>query len=704
VRWQADGNLEYLGRLDQQVKIRGFRIELGEIEAALQEHESVRQTVVIVRENGAGDKRLVACVVSKPVDKKEHQSSQTGLRTDELREHLQAKLPEYMVPASFVQLEELPLNSNGKIDRRALAQLSIKEKRDEVGYVTPRTPEEKLLAEIWADMLHVERVGMHDNFFRLGGHSLTVIQVIARIRESLGVELPVKAIFEQPTVAGIAKMLQSAKEANDMFAPPQIVRCSRKGRAPLSFVQQRLWLLDQLEPGSRVHHIPTLLRLKGALNIEALSAALDEIVRRHEILRTSFPVADGQPYQQIAPPAHIAIETVDLRDLPREFREENLRRLADLHIQKPFDLIHGPLFRVMLYRTEEHEHVLCLTVHHIICDAWSVPVLTRELNVLYSAFLNNSVSPLPELPLQYADVAAWEREWLRDEVLERHIQYWRQMLEDAPQILDLPTDFPRSSVRSFDAGRRILSLSPQLYSELKKLSQRLGVTDFMTLLALMNVWLFRYSGQSDILIGTPVSTRSQVETEALIGIFLNTLVLRTRIDAQARFIELVEQVRRNAVGAYAYQALPFEKLVEELHVARDAGRNPVFQVMFNMLAEVTGTLEFPGLADNEAIETDPDQARFDLHLNALPRSAGLELALTYNRGLFQQSTIIAMLESFAELVCVAVENPEITISELVESAARFEEQNALLRKRGRAQQQGQQLRAVRRHAPMTESR
>ena len=704
VQWLGDGNLEYLGRVDEQVKIRGFRIELGKIEAALQEHDSVRQAAVIAREDEPGNKRLVAYLAVGPRDKNNEQRSTEGLSINLLREHLQAKLPEYMVPALFVQLRELPLTHTGKIDRRALAEISIKESQDKEGYVPPRTPLEKFLAELWADILHVERVGIHDNFFKLGGHSLGVLQAIARIREDRGLELPVEAMFEETTIAGLATKFLNTSESSDNFAPPPIERRSREDRLPLSFAQQRLWFLDQIEPGSRVHHIPTLLRLKGELNIEALSSAFNEIVHRHEILRTSFPAADGHPYQKISPTAHVNIEKIDLRDTPPEFREENLRRLADLHIQKPFDLAQGPMFRVALFTTEEQEHVLCLTVHHIICDAWSVPILIRELNVLYSTFQNHGTSPLPDLPLQYADVAAWEREWLRDEVLEDHLRYWQQTLEGAPQSLDLPTDFPRSSVRSLDAGRSTLRLLPQLYSELKELSRRLGGTEFMTLLALMNVWLFRYSGHSDILIGTPVSNRTQLETEGLIGLFLNTVVFRTRFDAQQRFTQLVDQVRLNAVGAYAHQALPFEKLVEELHVVRDPTKNPVFQVMFNMLAEVTDKLEFAGLAGSEAIATDAGQARFDLHLNAFPIDAGLELALTYNCGLFQQSTITGMLETFAELVRVTVENPELTVSELVEKAVRFEQENALARKRGQSQQQAQQLRTVRRRAAVNESR
>lgn len=697
-RWLEDGNLEYLGRLDHQVKIRGFRIELGEIEAALQEHEDVRQAVVIARHDETGDKRLVAYVVPEQQDDKSDGASRARLQTNDLREHLQARLPEYMVPGAYVELEKIPLTSNGKSDRRALAGISPKQLRDEEDYVAPRTLQEKLLARIWAGMLGLDRVGIHDNFFKLGGHSLLVIQVIARIRDSFGLELPVKTMFEQPTIAGVVEKLRDADTTAGTFTAPVISHHSREGWIPLSFAQQRLWFLDQLEPGNRVYHIPTLVRLKGALNIEVLSAALDEIVRRHEILRTTFPTVDAHPYQMILPPAPVVIEKVDLRHVPRELREENLRRLADLQIQKPFDLARGPLLRVALYMMEEQQHVLCLTVHHIICDALSVPIFIGELNVLYSAFSSGGASPLPELPLQYADVAAWEREWLRDEVLESHIQYWRQTLEGAPQTLELPTDFPRPSVQSSDAGARTLYISAELSAELKRLSQSLGATEFMTLVALMNVWLFHYSGQSDILIGTPVSNRNRIETEALIGIFLNTLVLRSHVDINARFSDLVDQVRIDALGAYAHQALPFEKLVEELHVVRDPGRNPLFQVMFNMLVELTDKLELPGLIESQEIETDSRQARFDIHLNARPVPAGLELTLTYNRGLFQQSTIGSMLETFAELLRLVVENPAVIISELVDKAVCFEQESALARKRGHSEQQAHQLRTIRRRA------
>lgn len=693
-RWTGDGNLEYLGRVDQQVKIRGFRIELGEIEAVLQEHAGVRQAVVIARQDRTGDKRLVAYLVAERGDGQNNGENRGAeLNISELRERLQSKLADYMMPAAYVQLQILPLTPSGKIDRKNLPEPDTYTSQE---YVAPRNTAEEILCRLWQEVLHLERVGVHDDFFKIGGHSLLAAQVRVRMGAAFGVDVPLRQLFETKTIAELAKVILQLNETGARQSIPPILRISRERRLPLSFAQQRLWFLDQLEPGNRVYHIPTLVRLKGKLNVAVLSAALDEIVRRHEILRTCFPAADGSPWQMILPPAHVPIEIADLRSVPREAREQELRKLADSHIHKRFDLSHGPLLRVALYIMEEEQQVLCLSVHHIIFDAWSIPIFVRELNVLYRAFLTGGASPLSELPVQCADVAVWEREWLRDEVLDTHLQYWRQALEGAPQNLNLPTDFPRPSVQSFDAGMRALCLSPELTSGLKQLSRSIGVTDFMILLAAMNVWLFRYTGQSDILIGAPVSNRNHFETEGLIGMFVNTLVFRTRIGPKLRFAELVDQVRTNALGVYAHQALPFEKLVDELQVIRDPSRNPLFQVMLNMLTEVNYKLELADSLEAEAIDTDAGQARFDIHLNALPTPAGLELTITYKSGMFQQSTIASMLETLAEMIRQIVENPQISISELVDGAVRFEQESALARKRDHSQRQGRQLRSIRR--------
>jgi hypothetical protein len=361
-----------------------------------------------------------------------------------------------MMPSAYVQLETMPLTPSGKVDRRNLPEPDTYTSDQE--YMAPRNVIEETLCRLWEEVLHRERVGVYDDFFRIGGHSLLAAQVRVRMSATFGVDVSLRQLFETKTIAELAKVVEHLKEAGEKHEIPPIVRVSRAQKLPLSFAQQRLWLLDQLEPGNRVYHIPTVLRLKGKLNIDVLSAALDEIVCRHEILRTSFPAAGELPWQMIQLPASLPLEKADLRSIPLEFRESKLRELIDSHIQKPFDLAHGPLFRVALYITEEQQYVLCLSVHHIIYDAWSIPIFVRELNTLYSAFLDGKTSPLPELPVQCADVAVWEREWLRDEALESHLRYWRQALEGAPQTLDLPTDFPRPSVQSFAAAMHMLRL------------------------------------------------------------------------------------------------------------------------------------------------------------------------------------------------------------------------------------------------------
>jgi amino acid adenylation domain-containing protein len=695
VRWREDGNLDYLGRLDEQIKVRGLRIELGEIEAALREQPGVAQAVVVVYEETEGDKRLVAYVVRDP------RTERFELSREKLSQGLRKSLPEYMVPGTIIELETLPQTSSGKIDRRALATISPYDYRDEKTYVAPRTAPEEVLANIWAELLQTDRIGIHDNFFELGGHSLLAVQAIARMRSSLGLEPTVRTLFEEPTIARLMAKLGDASINTKTFTPPPIARRSDQDRIPLSFAQQRLWFLSQLEPGNHIHHIPLTVRLTGVLNERAFSAALNEISRRHEILRTSFPVSEGRPYQMIWPPAPVPIEKIDLRAELSGAREENVRSLTEWHVQKAFDLAKGPLFRVLVFETGEEQHVICLIIHHIICDAWSVPILVMELRALYNAFLENASSPLPELPLQYSDVAVWEQQWLRDEALEEQIEYWRRKLEGCPQISLLPADFPPPTAQSFDAEAHTLVLSSELDRELEKFCHCLGATEFMVLLALMNVWLFRYSGQSDILIGSPVSNRIQVETEQLIGLFVNTLVFRTQIDATARFADVVHRVRVNTLEAYDHQSVPFEKLVDELKVLRDPARNPLFQVMLNMGIEGDESLKFTGLLDDEPVAPTSLQARFDIHLNVRPVSAGLELTLTYNRSLFHSSTIASMLESFIELIRLAVKNPETIISDLIAKVVRFEQESTLARKRGNSREQGQQLRLARRRTALS---
>ncbi|MEA2601550.1 MAG: hypothetical protein QOF89_2542, partial [Acidobacteriota bacterium] len=509
-RYRADGRLECLGRIDYQVKVRGFRIELGEIEAALGRHPEVAAAVVVAREEGSGDRRLVAYVVTR----------RTGADlSDELRSWVRQSLPEYMVPAAWMFLAELPLTPNGKVDRKALpAPVS-----EAGGAVAPRTPTEEVLAGIWARVLGLESVGSEDRFFHLGGHSLLATQVISRVREAFGVELPLRQIFETPTLAGLARSIDAARIGD--FAAPPLVPVSREGSLPLSFAQQRLWLLDQLAPGNPFYNLPGALRLNGALDVEALRAAVREVVRRHETLRTGFASVDGTPVQRIEPIlpiVEIELPLEDLSELPREEREAKTRQRAMEVARQPFDLSRPSLLRVALLKLDEAEHALLFAMHHIVSDNWSLGVLKGEVARLYAAFARGESSPLPELPVQYADFAVWQRGWLQGEALERQLGYWEASLAGAP-VVELPTDRPRPPVQSFRGAtfRTVLPVG------VGAVARDRGVSPFMVLLATFQSLVARYTGQEDVVVGTPIANRTRAELEGLIGFFVNTLVLRT---------------------------------------------------------------------------------------------------------------------------------------------------------------------------------
>jgi amino acid adenylation domain-containing protein len=661
-RYRPDGNIEFLGRADHQVKIRGFRIELGEIEAALGQHPAVREAVVMAREDAAGDpsasllteKRLVAYVVA------EREPLPT---TTDLRNFLKEKLPEYMVPAVFVLLDALPLMPNGKIDRRALPAPDRSRPELDGAFVAPRTPTEELLAEIWAQLLNIERVGIHDNFFDLGGHSLLATQLVSRMRESFQVEIPLRRLFEVPTVAGLAESIEAARQSGQNLLAPPILPVPRNGDLALSFAQQRLWFFDQLEPGLSAYNIPAAVRLKGPLNLAALERSLNEIVKRHESLRTTFGKVDGRPTQVIAPTLTIHLPVVDLRKLPASKRETEVRRLVTAEAQRPFDLSQGPLLRGTVLRLGDEEHVGLLTMHHIVSDGWSTGILVREVAMLYVAFCAGGSSPLPELPIQYADFAHWQRQWLQGEVLETQIAYWKEQLAGAPALIDLPTDHPRPAVQTFWGAHQSLVLPKHLQEGFKALSRQEGVTLFMTLLAAFKVLLYRYTSQDDLIVGTPIANRNRLETEGLIGFFVNALVLRTDVSGNPSFQELLRRVREVCLGAYGHQDLPFDRLVEELHVKRDLSRNPLFQVMFVMHNAPLRTVELPGLTLSP-VEGDSETAHFDLTLQIMDTEQGLTAAFVYNADLFEAGTIARMLGNFGTLLEAMVADPEQRLSDL----------------------------------------
>ena len=500
------------------MKIRGFRIEPGEVEAAVARHPAVRQAAVVAREDAPGEPRLVAYLVA---------GQPPAPPAGELRRFLKETLPEYMVPSAFVTLESLPLTPNGKLDRRALPPPDPSRPELDQALVLPRTPVEEVLAGIWSEVLGLERVGVHDNFFDLGGHSLRATQVVSRVRRALAVEVPLRALFEHPTVAALARRVEADRVRAAAPPPPPLVCTPRTADPPLSFAQQRLWFLDRLEPGSSTYNIAAAVRLRGSLDEDALERSLHEVVRRHEVLRTTFPMHGGRPVQAIAaagaPPAP---RRVDLSGMPADRSESEAWALAAAEARQPFELERGPLLRATLVRTGPDERLVLLTVHHIVADGWSMGVLVHELGALYGAYRGGLPSPLPDLPVQYADYAAWQQQWLSGPVLEGLLAYWRERLSGlAP--LQLPADRPRPLVPSSRGAHLAFLLSPAVTDSLRALSRREEVTLFMTLLAAFQALLHRYTGQDDIAVGSPIAGRDRAEIEGLIGFFVNTLVLRT---------------------------------------------------------------------------------------------------------------------------------------------------------------------------------
>jgi amino acid adenylation domain-containing protein len=655
-RYRPDGSIEFLGRADQQVKIRGFRIELGEIEAALGQHPAVREAVVLAQEDAAGDpstslraeKRLVAYAIA---------AREPHPTTTDLRNFLKEKLPDYMVPAVFVLLDALPLMHNGKIDRRALRAPHRSRPELDKAFVAPRAPAEEFLTEVWAQLLDIELVGIHDNFFDLGGHSLLATQLMSRVREAFQVEIPLRRLFEAPTVAGLAESIEAARHAGRNQVAPPILPVPRNADMALSFAQQRLWFFDQLEPGLSAYNIPAAVRLKGPLNLAALEQSLNEIVKRHESLRTTFGKVDGRPTQVIAPTLTIELPVVDLRKLPAIERESEVRRLVTAEAQRPFDLSRGPLLRGTVLRLGDEEHVGLLTMHHIVSDGWSTGILVREVATLYVAFCSGVSLPLPALPVQYADFAHWQRKWLQGEVLETQVAYWKKQLAGAPSLIDLPADRPRPPVQTFRGAHQSLVLPKYLQEGFKALSRQEGVTQFMTMLAAFKVLLCRYTSQDDLIVGTPIANRNRLETEGLIGFFVNALVLRTDLSGNPSFREILRRVREVCLGAYGHQDLPFDRLVEELHVKRDLTRNPLFQVMFVLHDAFPRVLELPGLTLSP-VEGDSETAHFDLTVQIANTEQGLTATFVYNTDLFEASTIARMLANFQTLLEAVVADPE----------------------------------------------
>jgi amino acid adenylation domain-containing protein len=651
VRWLPDGDMEFLGRVDYQVKIRGFRIELGEVQEALLTHPAVGEAVVIARQYGPGDLRLVA-----------YFSADRPLKVAELRAHLGKRLPDYMIPSVFVPMAELPHTPNGKVDRKALP---APEQEEPQTPVAPRTSVEERLAELWCAVLRVRQVGVNDDFFDLGGHSLMAAQLITRIRREFGVELPLRAIFAHSTVAALAAAIgETVPQEPIPEAAPSGAAAPRweELTAPLSFAQRRIWFLDQFEPGSSVYNMPTALRLTGTLNVGALVQSLTAIVQRHEALRTTFATDEhGEPVQVVAPVMVLPLPLLDLQGRPDP--EAEALDLAREEASSPFDLSTGPLLRATLLRLAPQEHILLLTVHHIVSDHWSMGVLFRELVELYRTRAEGRRPALPPLAWQYADYAVWQRQWLDDARMEEQLAYWKQRLAGAPAALDLPTDRPRPAVKTYRGATLPFQLPPDLASALQQVSRREGATLFMTLLAAFQVLLHRYSGQADISVGTPVAGRSRQELEAIIGIFVSTLVMRTDLSGNGSFRELLARVRENVLSDFAHQDLPFENLVEALQPVRDTSRSPLFQVMFTLQNSPMEAVALPGLT-LAAVEADSGTAKFDLTLYMAEEDGALTGLMEYNTDLFDRTTIERMVGHLQTLLEGVAANPQTPVANL----------------------------------------
>ncbi|MEG4044871.1 amino acid adenylation domain-containing protein [Microcoleus sp. Pol17_C1] len=663
-RYLPDGNIEFIGRSDHQVKVRGFRIELGEIEAVLSQYPAVREAIALVREDNPGDKRLVAYIVAKS-ELRGGQGDTDPTHSEfinHLRVFLKQKLPQYMMPSAFVLLEAMPLTPNGKIDRRSLPAPNTNTAEFENNFTGPRTPDEQLTAEIWAEVLGLERVGIHDNFFELGGHSLLATQAISRLREAFQVEVPLRSLFESPTVATITESLLQYRAERKLKAPP-INRASRQGGLPLSFAQQRLWFLDQLQPGNPAYNIPAAVRLQGALNVAVLEQTFQEIIKRHEALRTTFKSVEGRPAQVIISSFNFTLPIVNLRDLSQAEREAEAMRLAAEEARQPFDLTKWPLLRVTLLHLDETEYLLLLTVHHIVADGWSMGVLVREVAALYEAFCSGKPSPLPELSVQYADYAVWQTNWLQGEILEAKLADWKQQLGQILPPLQLPAKQPRSAVSSDRAEIQEFQLDWQLSEALNALSRQQNVTLFMTLLAAFQTLLYRYTNQEDIVVGTDLANRTQVETEALIGFFVNILVLRTDMRGNPTFRQLLDRVREVTLKAYTHQDLPFDKLVEELRPDRSLTQTPLFQVLFVMQNAPMPNLEMAGLT-LMPVAIDSGTAKFDLALFVSETETGIVGSWKYNSDLFDRETIAQMSNRFETLLGSIVAQPDSRLNTL----------------------------------------
>jgi amino acid adenylation domain-containing protein len=669
VRRGRDGRITFIGRADTQVKVRGFRVELAEIEDALRRHPAVRDAAVVTRVEASGGIGLAAWVLPAPGQEP------TGA---ELRRFLQELVPDYMAPSVILCRQAWPLTPNGKLARAQLADEAST--MAEMGHgrrrTPPRTATEEIVAGVWSALLGVAEPGVEDSFFDLGGHSLLATQVISRVRELFDVEAPLQTLFEHPRLDAFAAEIDARQRARDGLPMPLLTGAPRPAVVPLSFAQRRIWFFEQLAPGSPSYIVPAAVRLQGDLRVDLLHRCLQDVVSRHEVLRTRF-VADGREPRQIAlPDVRLPLDATDLTAMPAADRHDEMRRLAGAVVRQPFALDEAPLLRAHLVRLGPDEHVLVLAMHHIVCDGWSIGVLVRDVTRAYEARCDGRTPDLPALPCQYADFALWQRAWLQGETLDRQLAYWRARLQDVPSTLPLRTDRPRPAHQTFAGAYETFLVDPPLTAALKAVARREGVTLFMVLLAAFKTLLYRCTGQDDLVVGTGIANRTRTEVESLIGFFVNTLVLRTSLAGQPSFRTLLARVRDTTLGAYAHQDLPFERLVEALAPVREAGRHPFFQVLFHLQNFPMTPLALPGLVVTP-MEAPNGGVNFDLTLSMGERDEGLRATMDYNTDLFDRETVQTLvwrLQRLLRAVPDHLETPllDIPLGDEREAAARVE--------------------------------
>ncbi|TCP59048.1 amino acid adenylation domain-containing protein [Tumebacillus sp. BK434] len=650
-RWLPDGRIESLGRLDDQVKIRGFRIETGEIETALMRDPMVEKAVVVPHTDHLGQKRLAAYYVA---------AGGGAVSAQELRAALRQSLPDYMVPAVFHRLDALPLNASGKVDRRALPEPDVMggAGRD---FQPPQSGTEQTLATLWQELLGREEISRHDNFFEIGGHSLLATQLASRVREMFRVELPLRTLFEAPTIERLAERLE--KMGPGVAIEPELTAfaAGATGAAPLSFSQQRLWFLDQWEPGSAAYNIANLVRLEGLLDLHVLEQSLALLTERHESLRTVFPARDGEPFQQVLAELTLPLVVTDLQGLANG--EAQALQSAQAESRRPFDLAAGPLVRLHVYKLSDTEHLLLLLMHHIISDGWSMRVFLRELIALYDALQQGAPSPLAPLPVQYTGYSRWQRQRFQGEAMAKQLDYWKQQLGGELPILELPTDHPRPAAATGSGAKYAFALSAPLTAAVRQLSQEQGTTLYMTLLAAFQTLLARYTGQSDLLVGSPIAGRNRQEIEGLIGFFVNTLVLRTDLSGSPGFAELLQRVKRTTLDAYANQDVPFEMLVAELQPERDSGRTPLFQAMF-ALNHTPDTVQAVSGLMLSGLPLESGTAKFDMSLMMYETEDVLYAAFEYNADLWDEAAMARMSGHMLTLLEGMIADPEQPVGTL----------------------------------------